>query len=291
MRTEKIEVSLVVSTQGRTAAPLERLFKSLSTQEHKNFEVIVVDQNRDDRLDPLFKRRRWPFPLRRVRTPGEAGACRGRNTGWQCAKGSVVIFPDDDCWYPPWYLSRGLTRLAETGADFLAGRAADLDGRNINGRFENTAQPITRANVWTTGIEWTLFFKRNALVAIGGFDPEIGIGASTPWQSCEAQDVMLRALANHQKGYFDPSIYGHHEAFDIEAEAGIQGKGRKYGRGVGHVLRVHQYGPLSAVIWIARPLVRLILFFLRGKFKHVEYYRNVAVGRFEGWSGRLIGSP
>jgi hypothetical protein len=32
------------------------------------------------------------------------------------------------------------------------------------------------------------------------------------------------------------------------------------------------------------------LFFVRGKFKHVRYYSNVALGRFEGWSGRVIGS-
>jgi len=39
---------------------------------------------------------------------------------------------------------------------------------------------------------------------------EIGVGASTPWQSCEGQDIMLRALANRLKGYYDPSIYGYH---------------------------------------------------------------------------------
>ena len=101
---------------------------------------------------------------------------------------------------------------------------------------------------------------------------------------------MLRALANRSTGYYDPSIYGHHAAFDVEAEAGIQGKGRRYGRGIGYVLRVHRYGHWSALKWIGRPVIGSIVFFVRGKFKHVEYYRNVAIGRFEGWSGRLIGS-
>ena len=287
---KEVLISLVISTLGRTT-PLERLFESLLTQEHKNFEVIVVDQNRDNRLDPLFGEGRWSFPLRRQRTPGETGLSRGRNTGWEIAEGSIIVFPDDDCWYPSWFLARGLFLMAATGADFLSGRAADEDGRSINGRYELTAQPINRANVWTTGIEWTIFFKRTALMAVSGFDPEIGIGASTPWQSCEGQDLMLRALANRLKGYYDPSIYGYHATFDIEAEAGIQGKGRKYGRGIGYVLRVHQYGLWSALKWIGRPVIGLIVFFVRGKFKHVEYYRNVAIGRFEGWSGRLIGSP
>jgi len=77
---KEVLISLVVCTLGRTT-PLERLFESLFTQEHKNFEVIVVDQNRDNRLDPLFEEERWSFPLRRQRTTGEKGLSRGRNTG------------------------------------------------------------------------------------------------------------------------------------------------------------------------------------------------------------------
>jgi glycosyltransferase involved in cell wall biosynthesis len=285
----EILVSLIVTTRGRMA-PLERLFESFVAQEHKNFEVIVVDQNLDNRLDPLFVGKRWPFPLRRIETPHESGSSRGRNKGWQFAQGEIIVFPDDDCWYPSWFLARGVAQMESTGADFLSGRAADQDGNSINGRFESAAQPIGRNNVWTTGIEWTIFFKRAALTKVGGFDPEIGIGASTPWQSCEGQDIMLRALSQQLKGYYDPSIYGHHDSFDIEAESGIQGKGRKYGRGVGHVLRVHRYGVLAALKWIGRPMFGSMLFFVRGKIKHVQYFLNVAIGRFEGWSGWVIGA-
>jgi hypothetical protein len=92
------------------------------------------------------------------------------------------------------------------------------------------------------------------------FDPEIGIGASTPWQSCEGQDIMLRALSQQLNGYYDPSIYGYHDSFDIEAESGIQGNGRKYGRGVGYVLRGHRYGFFSALKWIGRPVFGSMLF-------------------------------
>jgi len=103
--------------------------------------VIVVDQNRDNRLDPLFEDKRWPFPLRRLRTPGELGASRGRNNGWPIAEGSVIVFPTTML-VSAWFLARGLSLIAATGADFLSGRAADEDGRSINGRYELTAQPI-----------------------------------------------------------------------------------------------------------------------------------------------------
>jgi glycosyltransferase involved in cell wall biosynthesis len=284
----KILVSLVVSTLGRTAS-LKALFESLAGQDYKNFELIVVDQNDDDRLKPLFET--WPFKLRRIHTPGQRGVNRGRNIGWTQAEGSIVAFPDDDCWYPPWFLSRALGKIAETGADILSGRAADESGQSINGRFESEAQWIDRTNVWTTGIEWVVFFKRSALLTVGGYNTNIGPGSPTPWQSCEGQDIMLRAMADGLKCFYDPSLYGHHAEMNIyNPDAAICRKGRIYGRGMGHVLRIHGYGLGSSLKWVSFPTIKGLSFLFRCNVRRFFYYRNVALGRFEGWSGRLYES-
>ena len=47
MRTP--EISLILATVGRTDE-LTRMFESLATQTFSDFEVVVVDQNEDDRL-------------------------------------------------------------------------------------------------------------------------------------------------------------------------------------------------------------------------------------------------
>jgi len=60
------------------------------------------------------------------------------------------------------------------------------------------------------------------------------------------------------------------QTFDIEAEAGIQGKGRRYGRGVRLRLACPPVRHWSALKWIGRPVIGSIVFFVRGKFKHVE---------------------
>ena len=56
MTASAVRVSLVVSTVSRTGE-LARLMDSLLGQEFKDFEVLVVDQNSDDRivsvLEPL----------------------------------------------------------------------------------------------------------------------------------------------------------------------------------------------------------------------------------------------
>ena len=273
-------VSLVVATKGRPS-PFEDLFRSLDAQTFRDFEVIVVDQNADERVGTP-EMEGWSFPVRHLRTPQEVGASRARNSGTLLARGAVLLFPDDDCWYPPHVLGHALARMAELGADVLAGRAASEDGRDINGRFEQVVTRIDRATVWTTGIEWMVFFKREVLDAVGGYDPEIGVGAATPWQSCEAQDIMLRVLAEGYACVFDPSVFGHHAELDVRSPAMLR-KGRAYARGFGYVLRRHGFSRLQVANWMLRPMVRGAIAFLEGDLAQANYCRNVVAGRWEGW--------
>jgi glycosyltransferase involved in cell wall biosynthesis len=282
MDATSTHISLVVSTLGRRSE-LEELFRSLAAQDYKDFDVIVVDQNQDDRIKYLFDRE-WPFPLKRLHTPGARGLSRGRNAGWRIATGDIVVFPDDDCWYPASFLSSGLKLMSAYGADVLTGRAADETGRSINGRYATAAHRIDRSNVWISGIEWVMLFKRETLLAVDGFNESIGVGAGTPWQACEGQDIILRAM---EKGFacrFDPAFVGHHAELNIvEPDRSMRSKGRSYGRGLGYVLHVHNYGNLSIASWVVRPIVKSMLSALSGKFKSSLYFMNVAFGRLEGY--------
>jgi glycosyltransferase involved in cell wall biosynthesis len=286
MPSEKIQVSLVVATLGRTAQ-LDKLLDSLVGQDYSDFEVIIVDQNSDDRLEHL-SRDNWPFRLSRIHTPNARGLSRARNVGWKAAKGELIMFPDDDCWYPPWLLSRGIQLMSASNAEVLTGRAADEAGHDINGRYSPVPHIITRSNVWISGIEWVMLFKKAVLVAVNGFDEEIGVGASTPWQACEGQDILLRTLDKGFVCYFDPAFFGHHPKFDQLAPKLMQAKGRAYGRGLGYVLRVHHYGCLAAAWWVGRPFVRLLLSALKRDFENCNYYLNVSLGRLEGYMGRTL---
>ena len=282
-------LSLVVATRGR-ATPFQALFESLEAQTYKDFEVVVVDQNVDSRVGTPDAEG-WSFSIRHLHTPTESGASRARNSGLAAARGACVLFPDDDCWYPPDFLAHALERKAALKADVLAGRAADpTTGRDINGRFEQVVTQIDRANVWTTGIEWVVLFDRAVLDSVGGYDVGIGVGATTPWQSCEAQDIVLRALDKNFVCVFDPSVYGHHAELDIR-DAAMLRKGRAYARGLGHVLRVHKYSKKAAASWILRPTVRAGIALARGDVTLFAYYRNVALGRLEGWRGRVMAQP
>lgn len=275
--------SLVVSTLGRGDG-LPRLLDSLEQQTLRSFEVIVVDQNDDERLAEVLTARQWGFPVVHVRTPGQRGVCRGRNVGWRRSLGRLVAFPDDDCWYPPWLLAKVANCFETMQVDIVTGRAADESGRSINGRFETVAQSTSRANVWTTSIEWMNFLRRDLLEAVGGYDETMGPGSGMPWQSTEGQDFLLRALSAGFTGYFDPAIYGFHPELDIlTPDAAMLAKARAYGRGMGYTLGRHGYGLASLAYWLARPLGGVLLHSLRGQWARGRYYGNVARGRWEGW--------
>lgn len=281
----KLKLSLVISTLGRRSE-FPRLLQSFAAQSIGGFEAIIVDQNDEDILSDVLRSGDWPFPIRHVCTPGERGLSRGRNRGWPEARGEIVLFPDDDCWYPPGLFERALSRMEETAADILAGRAADLHGRSINGRFEKQAQKVTRRNVWTTQIEWMVFFRKPALAALGGYDENIGIGASSPWQSCEGQDIVLRALEAGLVAWFDPALAGHHAELDtLNPNEAMRAKGRAYARGFGHVLRKHAYSLGDAAYWSARPAFNMLRGALKGNAAQTRYFASVAAGRLEGFFG------
>jgi glycosyltransferase involved in cell wall biosynthesis len=278
--------SVVVPSLGRELE-LIRLLDSLARQTLGRIEVIIVDQNDSERLFALIGGLERRFPLVHIHTPGQRGASRARNVGWRRARGKYVAFADDDCWYPPTLFERVEASFRKTRADIVAGRATDETGRTINGRFETIGQAIDKHNVWTTSIEWMLFFRRDVLEALDGFDNAIGVGACTPWQSAEGQDIVLRALDGGFKCHFDPLLCGHHPELNIvNPDPAMLQKARAYGRGMGFVLRRHGYGPASMIAWIGRPSVAALLYALRGELSRARYYRNVMLGRLEGWRQR-----
>ncbi len=283
-----MKISLVISTLGR-ADELARLFASLDAQTYRDFDVIVVDQNDDDRIARVIADADATFPVERIHTPGARGLSRGRNVGWRQAKGEVIAFPDDDCWYPSWFLERAVSLIQSKEADIVTGRAADEEARSINGRFEETASWVTRDLVWTTQIEWVAFFSRAILDAVGGYDEDVGVGASTPWQACEGQEIVLRALHQGAKVRYDPSLYGHHKSLDVPSpDKAARQKALAYARGHGFVLRTHGFSSADLAYWLFRPLARSGVTLLQGRPQRALQSALTARGRAEGYFKKCL---
>jgi glycosyltransferase involved in cell wall biosynthesis len=73
---------------------ISRFLAKLDAQTHQDFELIVVDQNSDDRLCRVIETYQNRFTIRHLRS-SVTGASRSRNLGLREAKGDIIGFPDD----------------------------------------------------------------------------------------------------------------------------------------------------------------------------------------------------
>src|ERR1035437_10094479 len=92
-----MKFSLVLCTINRTREVAEFL-ASLNEEIYKDFELFIVDQNKDDRLQAI----RAPYQLYiNIKYFKSApGLSRARNTAIPLISGDILAFPDDDCIYP-----------------------------------------------------------------------------------------------------------------------------------------------------------------------------------------------
>lgn len=101
-------------------ARLEGCLKALAIQTypHHQFEVLVVNNDPDDAVPPLFSA--MPSNVR-VLCQDRPGSYAARNLGVIQSRGEIVAFTDSDCVPMPDWIERAVARLTN-GADRVAGR-------------------------------------------------------------------------------------------------------------------------------------------------------------------------
>ena len=271
--------SLVLATVGRVSE-LERFLQSLDAQTYRSFELIVVDQNTDDRLVPTLERYKRRFAIVHLRS--EPGLSRARNVGLQHVTGDIVAFPDDDCLYLEDLLEKVVKWFeANPGWDGLTGRSVSDNGRPSAARWDSQAGALNLWNVWRRAISFTIFLKKKVLDVVGEFDEEVGAGAGTPWGSGEETEFLIRALKREVQIYYEPDFVVFHPEKQPDPSRALS-----YGAGMGRVLRKHNY-PLWFVCYqLLRPLGGALLSFSMGNFNRAKYHVAVLRGRILGWLSR-----
>lgn len=241
------DFSLIVPTIHRTIE-FERLLCSLENQ-GREFQLVIVDQNRDDRLYPILRRFASKFDIAHIASTH--GAARARNAGLRVASGDMVAFPDDDSWYPPDLLQR-IHNLLDPDLAGLCVRGVDADGRDAGLRWSKQPALIDRFNIWRTSTEWTMFLKRSAIDDVR-FDEKLGVGAETPWGSGEGTDFLLRILARGNRVRYEPRLVVHHPSHHTHPRN--EQKVLSYARGMGRVLALNKYSRPMAALLCFGPLI------------------------------------
>lgn len=239
-----MKFSLILATVGRSTE-LERFLESLAAQRAASFELIVVDQNPDDRLAPILESYSARFPLKHLQSA--RGLSRARNAGLKHVTGGIIAFPDDDCWYPSDLFERVESWFGEhPRTDGLSAISRDSSGRPSVCHWDRRGGVINRMNVWRRAISCSIFLRRGVVEEVGDFDVNLGLGSGTPYGSAEETDYLIRALDRNFRLQYVPSLSVLHEqpALDLRAA----GRGYHYGVGFGHIQRKYKY-PFPVVFY------------------------------------------
>lgn len=242
-----MKFSLVVATLGRYSE-LDILLQSLVEQTHKDFEVIIVDQNADIDLKPLVQKYEQSICLVYMHSDVK-GLSTNRNKGLAVASGEVICFPDDDCHYFPDTLTTVSRAFSENqNLGFLVGKLIDFTGNHYNGSSALHGKGITYLNFFKNGNSATMFFKKSAAPNFS-FDEHLGIGAK--FGSGEDSDCILFLLAQKATGMQFPHIFIHHpKKYSKPSVTHIE----KYATGFGAVMKkgVAQYKIYACLIIFIR---------------------------------------
>jgi hypothetical protein len=279
-----VKLGLVVTTLGRLDR-LSRLLESLSGQLTAHDELVIVAQQNLVAVESLAAEFS-DLPVRVVTSP--LGASRGRNAG-VAALGDdghrLLHFPNDTTWFPAGMVER--MRLLPD--DFTAGALTIVDEHGPKFVLPEPGTPLDRWNAWAV-IEMGLLIRQDLFQALGGFDPDIGTGAATPWQAGEVTDLLLRLMRDGRADEFrwQPAtlhLGGIADAHGLST-AERRRKLRGYGRGLGRLVAVSRY-----------PLWWRISFTGGGLFFGLRHPATntpldgwwVMLGRLEGALGRTLG--
>ena len=248
-QSQPIAVSLIVATHGRVDE-LRAFLKSVQALDDQNLEVIVADQNSDDRIVAVLQD--CPMPVRHLRLKLQ-NANAARNAGAQLASHAWLGFPDDDCCYLPQTLAqfRQAAALAQDAA-IIAGLTVNEAGVPNIVNWSSRAKYFDPWEMFRCMSESTLFIKRNVFDQSAGFDPAFGPGGLYP--AAEGAELLLRVFSQSSKirAWFSPHIQIYHPTKIPPWDDAAYERVYDYALGEGAVLAKH---PVLPMWWRAAKFV------------------------------------
>jgi glycosyltransferase involved in cell wall biosynthesis len=268
--------SLIVATINRSEE-FAFLLQSLAEQKFRDFELIVIDQNPDDRLSPILEK--WTSQVtEQIGSTLDAsqikylrsapGVSRARNLGLMQSTGNILGFPDDDCWYFPDTLQKvdDWFKQHENYGILSIGSRDEL-GRISGNRWPQTECDLSRINAFRASATYTYFIRRPTTSIQLRFDECLGPAAGTEFGAGEDTDFLLSLMNNGIRGRFYAKMYVGHP---LKGYINVH-RAERYGGGFGRVLAKHSL-PLLCLGLVTFDFIRAALRLVlgdRGRASHL----------------------
>ena len=286
----ELPLVLSVATLGRLD-PLRTLLRSLEGQLGATDRVVIVAQGHVEEVQAIAREFTGSLGDRLRVTTSARGASLGRNTGVSVGahglEDALLMFPNDTTWFP----EGAIAAIRDGMADAPAGAVTVMTSSGPRFVLPAPGAPLDATTVWKV-IEMGLVMRLGLFRRLGGFDESIGTGAPTPWQAGEVTDLLMRArlvdgsLDTSFRWIPDPAA----TVGGIAETSGLTSRERRrklraYGRGVGHVFRIHDFPAWHRVRFA---VAGLLIGVLRSGEYTVSDGPAALLGRCEGLTGRRI---
>lgn len=273
-----MKLAFVVTTIGR-APEINKLCLNLSTQLEKDDELIVVAQANQMEIKEICSK--WKMKgLNIFFTVSGRGASVGRNVGVKQVKSpqAILLFPNDTTYYPPGTLKK----IKSNYSSLKLGGALITDEGGDKSNFPNGAPELNKQNVWAV-LEAGILIEKQLFDRLGGFDPNIGTGSSSPWQAGEVTDLLLRFLHSDSTEFFywlprELAFSGVGVSSKLTTDA-RRLKLRAYSRGIGNIYRRWDFPLFRKLKFLAGGL---IIGLRRPQDYRIGDWPWAFVGRLEG---------
>jgi len=268
-----MKFSLIMATYGRSREVVFFL-DTLIKQSYQNFELIIIDQNDDDRVAAIYEEYKNKIELKYFHNQVK-GLSVNRNIGLPHISGDIAAFPDDDCIYEIDTLEKVAAFFkTNTNYAFYTCNTMDIHGNGAILKTKSADTDISIFNFMSIGISFAIFARSSAINSFT-FDEQLGLG--TAFGSGEESDLLLFLLKQGNKGRYHAAHYIYHPVKTETPE-----KAYWYGRGFGAIYKkaIMHYGfiPLLPVFFLRllKGIINII----------IHSNRNV---RFASFCGRLTG--
>lgn len=215
--------SILLPTLGLRYKETERLFASLSNQELKDFEIVMVSQiNHEDMVQLVEK---WSLlKIKHIRIQ-EIGLSNARNIGLKQCQGEWVIISDDDCWYTQNSLADLAKHIKESNADIVLSQIYDPISQQLYKSYQNKRLTIKNKFALLSRSSIEIAFNRQKIKH--DFDVNFGLGAR--YICCEEVDFLLNNY-NKNKVISLPIVSVYHEKKNSANSGQIIAKGALYNK-------------------------------------------------------------
>ena len=275
--------SVIIPTINREYE-LNLMLSSLVYQTLKDFDVIVVDQNKNLDITPIINKYNGELILKHIKCP-PCGASAARNVGFKYAKGKFITFPDDDCEFPENLLEKIIEVFSEKDdLDGISIITKDKNDGKMIARLKSKRVSINKKNILSTIIEAGIVVRRDSVGNIL-FDENMGVGSSSPYWSDEGPDFVLHLLKKGKHLDFIPYLYMFHpnptKIYDNKAAK----RAYQYGMGRGYFLKKNDYPFFVVIKYLLMYFIGIGIGIFKMNKGMINYFFCGLKGRLRGYYG------